>query len=114
MLQGRYKDVADVTRMLQGRYKDATQTLQGHYRQILSTYHQIITKYAQIDQMHVEHFQERHFLTIKKSMPRTTQGLGWGDWGVGGGWASGLRGVGYLGTWRGCKRWLAKLCLHDY
>ena len=66
-LHGRYTDVTDVTRTLEGRYKDITQMLQGHYCQILTKYDQILVKYYQNDQIHVENFQERHFLGIKKT-----------------------------------------------
>ena len=42
--------------------------------------------------MHVDNFQEHHFLEIKKSNAENHTGLGWwGNWGIGGG------GVGYTG-----------------
>ena len=35
--------------------------------QIFTKYDQILTKYDKNDQIHVEKFQERHFLGIKKT-----------------------------------------------
>jgi hypothetical protein len=43
-----------MTRMRQGRYKAVALTLQGHYCQTLNKYDQILIKYYQTDQMHVE------------------------------------------------------------
>ena len=67
VLQGRYRRYKDIRRTLHGRYKDITQMLQGHYCQILTKYDQILVKYYQNDQIHVENFQERHFFRIKKT-----------------------------------------------
>ena len=42
-----------------------------------------IRKSTQIDNLHVEHFQERHFLEIKKSNAKNHTGLGGvGHWGI--------------------------------
>ena len=56
--------------------------LQGHYCQLLTKHEQIVTKYYQNDQIHVEKIQERHFLRIKKQRKPTG--------GEGGGYREGL------------------------
>ena len=53
-------DVTGRLQTLQGRYTDVTRTL-------LPNIDQIVTKYYQNDQIHVEKIQERHFLRIKKA-----------------------------------------------
>ena len=44
----------------------------------------MLTKYYKLDQIHVENFQERHFLEMKKSNAKNHTGLGWGGghWGI--------------------------------
>ena len=59
------------------------------YDQILSKYDQISTKHHQNNQIHVDFFQERHFLEIKKSNVKNQPGF---CFFVGG--ALGYRGAG--------------------
>ena len=47
-------------------------------------YDNLLTKYDKNDKVHVDNFQARHFLEIKKTTPRITQ-----DWG-------GVGGIGVL------------------
>ena len=70
----------DVTKTLHRRYKDVTQTLQGPYCKVLIKFVQMLAKYDQHDQIHVEIFQELHFLRIKSPTPSLTWDLGWGDY----------------------------------
>ena len=63
-------------------------------------YDKILTKYCQNDKIHVENFQERHFMRKEKpaGMQTTLQTVGVGGvgWGIGGG--CGIGGVGAYGT----------------
>ena len=47
--------------------------------QILTKSDQILTIYVKNHSIHVENFQERHFLEIKKSNVKNHTGFGWGN-----------------------------------
>ena len=57
--------------------------LQGHYWQILTKYDQLVTKYYQNDQIHLEKIQERNFVRIKKTMLQGVAGRALGYRGLG-------------------------------
>ena len=73
-MQGHYRRYKDIRRTLHGRHREitnVTRTLHRCYKDIIAKilikYDQIVTKYYQNDQIHLEKIQERHFLRIKKT-----------------------------------------------